>query len=880
MIHCPSCRHPIRIVDLMPGRFAPTCPSCRKAFSLRIPEGDAVEPIVEPAAGGRAEASAPSLEAIPTTLDADAPEPGYSRLPRGTPRLLGGCLVLKLLGHGPRGKSLLARPLSLAGRVVLKVISADRGRDAVFVERFLREALATAQLDSPHLIPIVALGRDRSSVYTAVEYVPGASLAEELARRGKIDPRAAAAWILQAARGLAEAHAQGIWHRDVKPENLRLTPDGLVVVDDLGLETTPSLAAAENARERASSKGPRGKGRTAAEDAPATAAPPIRRAAVGSPAYMAPEQARDALIIDGRADVYALGCTFHHLVTGRPPSAGATAAEMIEGRQDEELVPPREFVPDIPPALNDAIVTMTRRAPEERYPSMNVVIDVLEGALGQRRARATADEEAYRAAIVEAATILRDAPAARLRSRILLAVGGAWLALLLLLLAMRAFRPMVVVGGFGLLTASALAAASRSLRPSGLVALLRELFLGHGVRSWIVGGIVSLVLLGMAVYGGFLGSIIFLGICVGALIAGFHYYVERPYLADRDAAVETVREPLRRLRRAGLDERGLRDALILAAGPGWEALFAAVFGERALAAERLRALDDPTAPSAESRRWWSGRLERLLSGLVQMRRDARLRRLFQEVEEARFEAEGLNLMTARRLSWRVSRALIAAAAEWRDEQAALRGGRRAPGSSGPTITQQLRDAIEDPERVIQGRHDGPGPMAQRLEALTGRVFGRLPRLILGGLLLAVLGYWMHSHEVVTADQVAEAAVQISRAARAAAENADPDALRDVRVDIAVDPAQVARPLGDEWVPGPFRAIPAANVGAAGLLLLVSLAFRSMGVGLAAYLAALVALFGPALGLSFTWLAPRLSEPTQAMIAGAVVLALGVLLGRR
>ncbi|OJW23888.1 MAG: hypothetical protein BGO49_03375 [Planctomycetales bacterium 71-10] len=879
VIHCPSCRHPIRIVDVMPGRFAPTCPSCKKPFALTIPDGEAVEPMVEPAGGAAAEASAPSLEAIPTTLDAREPEPGYSRLPRGTPRLVGGCLVLKLLGHGPRGKSLLARPLSLASRVVLKVVSADRGRDAIFVERFLREALATAQLSSPHLIPIVDIGRDGSGTFTAMEYVPGASLAEELARRGKVEPRTAAAWILQAARGLAVAHAQGIWHRDVKPENLRLTPDGLVAVDDLGLETTPSLAAAESARERASSKGPRGKGRTAAEDAPAKAAP-IRRAAVGSPVYMAPEQARDALLIDGRADVYALGCTFYHLVAGRPPFAKATAAELIAGHQEEEIVPPREFAPQIPPALNDAILTMTRRTPEERYPSMDVVVDVLEAALGLRGDRATPDEEEYRAAVGEAAALLHDAPAARLRSRILVAAGGAWLALLLLLLAMRAFRPLVVAGGFGLLTAGALATASKSLRPSGLVDLLRELFLGGGIRSWIVTGLGALFLLGMASYGGFLGSMIFLTICVGGLIGGFHHYVERPYLVDREAAVAKVRDPLRRLRRSGVDERGLRDELIVAAGPGWEPLFGAVFGERALAAERLRALDDPTAPSGEGRRWWSGRLERLLAGLVQMRRDARLRRLFQDVEEARFEAEGLNLMTARRLSWRVSRALIAAASEWRDEQSALRGGRRAPGPVGPTIAQHLRNAVEEPDKILQGRPEGPGPLAQRLEALASRVFGRLPRLVLGGLLLAVFAYWMHSHEVVTADQVADAAAQIGRAAKAAAENADAGVLRDVRVDIPVDATQVARPLGDPWVPGPFRSIPAANVGAAGLLLLASVAFRSLGVGLAAYLAAAVALFGPALGLTSAWLDPRFSAPTQAMLAGAVVLALGMLFGRR
>ncbi|WP_240907345.1 serine/threonine-protein kinase [Paludisphaera rhizosphaerae] len=881
MIHCPSCRHPIRIVDVLPGRFTPKCPSCHQAFALTIPEAEGNAPSVEmlKASPPPAEASEPSLEAIPTNLDAATLEPGYSRLPRGTPRFLANCLVLKLLGHGPRGKSLLARPLSLAGRVVLKVIAADRGRDAIFVERFLREALATAQLSSPHLIPIVDIGRDGSSTFTAMEYVPGASLAEELARRGKIEPRLAAAWILQAARGLSVAHEQGIWHRDIKPENLRVTPDGLVVVDDLGLETTPSLAAAESARDAAGSKGPRGKGRTVAEDAPTTRS--VARVTAGSPVYMAPEQARHALIIDGRADVYSLGCTFYQLVAGRPPFVRPSATELIASHQADEVIPPQEFAPGIPPRISDVILTMVRKTPEERYPSMNVVVDVLENALGLPQGKTAAVEEEYRQAVREAAAQTIDSPSAKLRSRILMAAGGAWLAFLLLLLAMRAFRPLIVVGGFGLLTTGALAFALRSLRPSGLVDTLRHVFLGNGLRSWIASGVVAVLLLGMTIYGGFLGSLIFLGICVGALIAGFRHFVEKPYLADRDEAVARVKEPLKRLRDAGADEQRLRDALIATAGRGWEPLFAGVFGERALSAERLRALHDPTAPSGEGRRWWSGRLERLLTAVVEMRRDARLRRLFQDVEEARFEAEGVNLMTARRHSWRVSRALIAAAAEWRDEQVALRAGSLAPGATGPTISQHLRDAIEEPERVLAGREDGPGPLAQRLDSLSDRIFGRLPRLVLGAVLLAAFAYWMHTHKVVTLEQVGQAASQIGQAVKKSAENADPNALAETHVDVPnVDASQVAKPLGDDWVPGPFRSIFAANLGVAGLLLLLSAVYRSRGVGLAAYLAAAAVLFAPVIGLTSQSLAGTFAPATQAMLLGVVLLALGVVFGRR
>ncbi len=364
------------------------------------------------------------------------------------------------------------------------------------------------------------------------------------------------------------------------------------------------------------------------------------------------------------------------------------------------------------------------------------------------------------------------------------------------------------------------------------------------------------------------------------MVGGFHYYVERPFLAAKDAVVESLAAPLRTLRRAGVDERRLRDGLILASGRGWEPLFAALFGERALAAERLRALHDPSSPSGEARARLRGAAERALSALVAMRRDARLRRLLQDATEARFEAEGLNLLTARRLSWRVSRALIRAAAEWRDEQAALDAGRRAPGATGPTITQQLRDAIEDPDRILAGREAGPGLLARQLETWSHRIFGRTPRLILGASLLAVFAYWMHSHEVITADQVGRAAAEIGRAARAAAENADPDALRDVRVDIPVETSRWFRPLGDSWVPAPFRSLPAANVGAAGLLLLFSTLFRSRIVGLFAWLAGALMVFGPALGLTSAWLAPRFAPATQAMLLGVVVLAVGVVASRR
>lgn len=878
VIHCPKCRHAIRLVDIRPGRFEPTCPRCKTTFRLTIP-AEGAEPTVEPIDPAAA-AAAPSIEAIPTTLetiDDEAVEDvsfRFNRLPRGVPRLLGGCFVLKLLGHGPRGKTLLARPLSLAPPVVLKLISADRQRDAVFVERHLREALAASRLSSPHLARIVDIGRDRHAVYTAIEYVPGASLADEIVRRGRVEPLLAASWILQAARGLAEAHAQEIHHRDIKPQNLRLNRDGLIVVDDLGLETTPSLAAAESRLDRIDRKGPAGRGSTVSRDAaPALS---VERVAIGTPGYMAPEQARDALVVDGRADVYSLGCVFYELVTGRPPFSKPTATELLASHQNEPLIPPREFVPKLSPAIGETIEAMTRKAPEERLASMNAVVDALEACLGLRTGAAEAEETAYREAIREASALIDDAPEIVLRRRIQLSVGGVWAALVLLLFVRGAFRPAIVIGGFGALVAAAMGLTSGSLRSAGLLGALRELILGDGLRSWLIIAIGVVVALGLAVGGGFLGALVFVGVCAGGLIGAFHYYVERPCARIVAEAVARVSGALGGLRRRGYDETFARWTLAAEAGSNWEMLYAALFGDRALEAERHRNSVDATVLERLS---WRGAAGRLIAALLDARRDARLGRLFQQVEEARFEAEGLNQMTARRRSWRAAKALVLAAAEWRDEQAALQG-RGSTTAAGPALPRRLREAVEAPEHVLERRESHPGPIRRRLESFANVAFGRTTRAALGAAMLAGLALWSHQRGVVTASQVGEAAAEVGRAARQAAENADPSALGDIHVDIPLERSRFLQPLGVGALPEPLRSTPAANLGVAGLLLLFASLYPSRALGFFSLVAAAVILLGHSWNIAGSWLGGGFDAPAQAMIAGGLILAAAILVFRR
>ena len=427
LIECPSCRHAIRIVDRRPGRFTPRCPKCDTVFQLNVPDrGDAPVTVTsvdvdvpEEELGARHEdkprADLPTLEPRPLEWPASSAKSGFGRLPRGVPRFIGRYVLLRLLGHGPRGHTFLARPLWLGRPVVLKTLASDRAGDRVFRAMHTREAFAAAQLEHPNLAAIRELGSRRGLDFAVVEWTGGGSLAQVLDERHRIEPAQAAVVILQAARGLRAAHGQGLLHRDVKPGNLRVDDEGLVRVDDLGLEMTPSLAAALDERDKAKA------GDTMTQRVPASVAravegarPPIT-AAAGTPEFMAPEQASDPTSIDGRADIYALGGTFYKLVTGRPPFAGETAVELIRKHQEDPLVPPGEFVPGLPRQVSDIIGVMMGKRPEERYPNMSVVVDVLEKLLGVHEGPAASRMQEAAQAFRQTADALARSPARQLR---------------------------------------------------------------------------------------------------------------------------------------------------------------------------------------------------------------------------------------------------------------------------------------------------------------------------------------------------------------------------------------------------------------------------------------------------------------------------------
>lgn len=858
LIECPDCRHAIRIVDRRPGRFNPRCPKCSAVFELVVPLGKDEELTVSslatprPLSQGEPDRSVlePQVEEEPiggATRRADF-RPAW--LPRGTPRILGGYLLLRLLGHGPRGRAFLARPISFLDEpAVLKVLAADRARDPVFLARYVREAFAAAWLRHPNLIAIREIDTHRGHHYVAVEWVAGPSLAEVLHEKGTVEPGRAAVMILQAARGLRSAHLQGLWHRDVKPANLRIDPLGLIRVDDLGLEMTPSLASAIEARETRGSGGrPFADGAGPASAVRAAGEPPLPQAALaGTPAFMAPEQSEDPLAADGRSDIYALGATFYNLVTGRPPFLGETAVELIRSHTEVPLIPPGEFVPSLPRRIADIIQTMMAKRPEERYPSMDIVIDVLEDLLGLG-AEAAARELMGACRQADQVTLeLAMSPATKLRDRTLLAAGGVWAVFLLFMMIIGLRDVAFVLFALGAMTAVLVTALSKPFEGSRLLRLARTALLGCGLGVWLLpalfGAAWTALLIGL---GGCLSW--FLLICAGGLAGGYHVFLERPRAAERERTRRELEAIVRRLRARGHDEKAIRRALSGEAGRVPPSLVEPLFVYNDIRVEAREGRDDPHSSARIRQSSWRGVVIEWLERRAWARRDRRQLRILREAEEGIFEAQGVNLLTARRKAARVAKAMVLTASEWRDETRLL-SRLETSETHGPPLLERLQRAAAAPEPVLEPHETHPSAVRRRIDSFGDMLLGRGLRFLLGMALLVVLALWLDAQGIVTWPQVRQQVSNITETLVESARAADPERLKTLKWEISLDLDRLRDPVTLTWLPeGPWDDIPASNVAFAALILLASTISPRRVAGLTAIAATFVALFGTRCGL--------------------------------
>jgi hypothetical protein len=271
--------------------------------------------------------------------------------------------VLRLLGQGGMGAVFLAEHRVLRRLVALKVIKQVYTADPAAVERFRREARAAAQLQHPNIVAAHDADPVGDTHFLVMEYVAGVTLAQLLRERGPLPVAQACEYARQAALGLQHAHERGLVHRDVKPENLMLAADGTVKVLDFGL-------AALNAE-----RGP---------DALTSL-----NGLMGTPDYMAPEQAEDPRQADTRADVYSLGCTLYQLLTGQVPYPAPTPVLKVLAHREKPLPSVRAARREVPAELEAVLNRLLARRPAARPQTPGAAAAALApfaaGAGGRRR---------------------------------------------------------------------------------------------------------------------------------------------------------------------------------------------------------------------------------------------------------------------------------------------------------------------------------------------------------------------------------------------------------------------------------------------------------------------------------------------------------------
>lgn len=258
--------------------------------------------------------------------------------------------ILEKLGEGGMGIVYKALDKNLDRIVAIKILTPSFARDKHFIKRFQSEAKSLAKIEDTNIVTIYAFTDSSSGSFIVMQYIDGGTLANKIAKEGKLDWRAALPIIKQSLSALSHAHKAGVIHRDIKPQNILLTKEGIVKVTDFGLAKV-------------------------IQDSEST----VTLARAGTIYYMSPEQVKGEHDINHLSDIYSLGITFYELLAGKTPFNKSDSEFTLQLKIVEGKIPPvRKLFPDIPNELNKIIEKMINRNPAKRFQSADEVLAALD----------------------------------------------------------------------------------------------------------------------------------------------------------------------------------------------------------------------------------------------------------------------------------------------------------------------------------------------------------------------------------------------------------------------------------------------------------------------------------------------------------------------
>lgn len=652
-------------------------------------------------------------------------------------------------------------------------------------------------------------------------------------------------------------------HRDIKPANLLVDHSGIVKVADLGLVKVPDETEIEDQQEIAASSA-------------LSASRDLTRfgSAVGTPYYMAPEQAKNAVNVDHRADIYSLGCTFYVLLTGKRPFNGKSVEEVVSKHSSEALVLPTQVVARVPERLSAIVKRMMEKLPADRYQNCGELIKDLETFLGISSAIEFTPAEADADRLENSVKRFNAVGLAKARGLfpVSLVLGSVLLAAITLFLSWR------WACGFLLLPIAAWTSyfvISGYLEEGNLFGRLREFIFHSGWVSWLKClAITALLLLAAITIGLSLPVLVLGGLGVG-LGVGYYFLIHKSIQRARVSAVDDSKQLTKTLRLKGMDEPTIQLFFAKYAGDHWEEFFENLFGYPA----KIRIRNELAKSELGKRRprfWaWRDRIHDRLVAQIDALTTEKEKRHLQKIEQAGLQAQGVSATQARQQSLQMADALV-------DHGDSIRDTYLRPGATvNPEVQrQQQRSKVKAMlAEARSGKYAAAKTPLQRFDPVLNRTFGSFARFLAGCLLVLGCALWARQNGLLEA-----IATTAQNASSAITDRGGIEAISKEGLVSAGETAQqaLAESLSQDSTPLQIPVLGSLffwnfNALIAGLILLVSSLFFGWRMAVFAFPAAALTLWGAGFGLPQLFAVASLD--VSSAIAGSVLLIVGMMLGR-